>query len=241
MAFLEIAITEIKPAQYVDPYTGKTLKEITRDELKEFNRDYKAVAAQYASDAVRLSLDKYKFEALNVARAVMYKASQPYGGANSLGQEIVMRMIKPVDVNYGTAPPNEENWDTNLSAEALGNLWGFQTGGTTPAADTMTKQEGNLLVGWTDPVPLCGFASYQVVKAGRTYPWFTITFTPCAADQLPYMECMAPIAEYPEDNIMIQMDVARLANPDRMQAIGVHFCRASDINDITAATGSGGT
>jgi len=218
----------------VDPGTGKTLKEMTWGELRQWNLDINAIAAQYASGAVRLALEKYLKEALIVCRAVMYSAAQPYGGAVATGNEICMRMIKPVDMNYTI----QEIWDLDLSGEAVGDIWGFQTGGTTPASDTMTRQEGNLIVGFADPVPLTALASYQVIKSGKTYPYFTITFTPCAADQLPFMECMAPIAEFPLDVVTIQMDVGRAINPDRFQAIGPHFCRASD---IIAATGSGGS
>ncbi|MFH1486480.1 MAG: hypothetical protein ABIH46_10440, partial [Chloroflexota bacterium] len=132
----------------------------------------------------------------------------------------------------------EELWDQDLSGESVGDIWGFQKGGTTPADDTMTRNEGNLIVGFADPVPLTAFASYQVIKAGKTYGYYTVTFTPCAANQLAFMECMVPIAEYPEDSVRIQMDVARAINPDRFQAIGLHFCRAAD---IMTATGSGGS
>jgi len=243
MAFLEIEKDEINLSGYEDPYTGKTVREIDELQLREFNRDLKAIAAQYASDAIRAALDKYKQPALQVARVVMYRTAQPYGGANSLGQEIVMRMIKPVDMNYGvltTSPAGstEEHWDIDLSGETVGDIWGFQTGGTTPADDVMTRNEGNLIVGFADPVPLNPFGSYQVIKGGRNYPYYTLTFTPCAIDQIKFLECMSPIAEYPEDNVRIQMDVARAQALDRLQAIGLHFCRASD---ITSATGSGGS
>lgn len=219
--------------EYTDQTTGKTLKEMPWWAISQFNLDINAIAAQYASEVVRKALEKYQKEALIVCRAVMYSAAQPYLGSIATGNEICMRMIKPVDMAYTI----EEHWDLDLSGEAVGDIWGFQTGGTTPANDTMTRQEGNLIVGFTDPVPLCALASYQVMKSGKTYPYFTIAFTPCSGDQIPFMECMAPIAEFPLDVVRIQMDVARAINPDRMQAIGLHFCRASD---IIAATGSGG-
>lgn len=230
---LEISFSEINSNEHSDPYTGKTLKEITSYELALFNLDLGAIAARYTAEPIIAALEKYKREILVVCRAVMYHATQPYGGALSVGQEICMRAIKPVDMAYTI----EELWDQDLSGEAVGDIWGFQTGGTNAANDTMTKQEGNLIVGFADPVPLTAFASYQVVKGGRTYPYFTITYTGCRSDSIPFMECMAPIAEFPLDVLKIQMDVARAVNPDRTQAIGIHFCRASD---ITTATGSGG-
>lgn len=217
--------------EYTDRLSGQTLRAMDEDELDLFNLDLRSIAADYCSEPVIAAASKYQRESLVVCRAVMYTAKQPYGGANSLGTEITCRLIKPVDMNYTI----EEIWDQNLSGEAVGDIWGFQTGGTTPADDTMGEEEGNIIWGWSDPVALCGFASYQVLKAGRTWPYYTISFTHCRADSIPFMEARAPIPEYPEETVRIQMDVGRAINPDRMQAIGLHFCRASA---IVAATGS---
>lgn len=222
-------------AEETERLSGKVLREISAAEVTLFNMDLQALASQYVAEPVRVAVEKYQREAFLLARNVMYAARQPFGGANALGNEITMRLIRPVDLAYTI----EEYWDLDISGDAIGDVWGIQTGGTTPADDTLTEQEGNIIFGWTDPVPLPGFAAYQYVSNGtRTYGYYTISFTQCRADSIPFMELQAPIVEWPEDSVRINAVVARQINPTRMQALGIHFCRA---RDIISATGSGGS
>ena len=228
---LGISFAEINPSQYNDGVTGKPLRAVTVDELDLFNKDLTSIAAQYASEPIRAALAKNQREALVLARAVMYAASQPYKGAYAVGDEICMRLICPVDMAYTI----EEIWDLNLSAETVGDIWGTQTGGTTPADDTMGEEEGNIIVGFTNPVPLPGLAKYQFIKGGKTFPYFPLQYNIARADSLPFVEVLAPLLEFPEETVRIQCDVGRAIAVDRTQPVGLHFCRASAIR---AATGS---
>lgn len=224
-------LEKLYPAE-TDKLTNKVLKEVSAEEVKFFNMDLLALASQYAAEPVRAAIEKYQKEMFLLARNVMYSAKQPYGGANALGNEITMRLLRPVDLAFTI----EEYWDLDLSGSAVGNVWGYQTGGVTPADDTIGEEEGNIIFGWTDPVPLPGFAAYQLVSnVTRSYGYYTVSFAQCRADSIPFMELQAPIIEWPEDTVRINMVVARLINPTRMQAIGIHFARA---RSISTATGS---
>ncbi|MFH1486824.1 MAG: hypothetical protein ABIH46_12205 [Chloroflexota bacterium] len=220
---LGIAYTAITAGAHVDPDSEKPLRAISSTELDMFNGDLAAIASQYTAEPIRALLEKYQLEALTLCRNVMEQAAQPYGGANGLGSEICMRQIRPIDMAYTV----QEQWDQDLSAETVGDIWGLQTGGTTPAADTLLEEEGNIILGFIDPVPVPGFEAYQVITGGnRTYPYFTLNWRFARADAIPIAECMAPILEWPEDTVQLQMTVAYLTNPDRTQPIGLHFARA---------------
>lgn len=221
----------INPGQGSDPITGKILAEIKADELTLFNQDLNAIAAQYAGDVVRAALEKYQNECLILARQVMYMARQPYGGAQALGDQICARALAPVDLAFTV----EEIWDLDLSGRTAGDIYGYQTGAAAPADDTMGEYEGNIIVGWISDVPLPGFAKYQFLKGGRTWPYYPMNFWATAGSQFKFCDVMAPLLEFPLEAVRIQMDVARAINPDRTIAAGIHFCRASAIR---AATGS---
>ena len=226
---LGIAYGEITPGQHVDASSEKPLRAISEDELNLFNLDLQAIAAQYTAEPFRALLEKYQQETLALTRNVMYGANQPYGGANALGSEICMRPIRPVDVAYTV----EEQWDMDLSGSTVGNVWGFQTGSGTPGDDAIGEEEGNIILGFIDPVPVPGFCAYQLITNGnRLYPYFTMNWRTALADGIPIVECMSPIIEWPEDSVRVNMVVAYLVNPDRTQAFGLHICRARAI--ITA-------
>lgn len=231
---LGIAYDSINANEHDEPATTKPQRAISRAELDLFNRDLDAIAAQYASEPVRVLLEKYQNEALVVARNTMYSARQPYGGANALGNEITMRALRPVDINaHGV---NVHIWDVNLAGSALGNVWGLQSGGAAPAADAMGEEEGNILFAFIDPVTRPGFVAYQtVINGNRTYPYFTLSFEDARQDSLPVAELMSPVLEFPEDTILINLIVGYLTNPDRIQPLGLHFARA---RVLTAAAGS---
>lgn len=228
---LGISMQDINPAQHTGPDSEKPLAVITAEQLVLFNSDLNSIAAQYVAEPIRLALEKYQKLALTVARAVMYAAGQPYKGANALGDEICMRLILPVDVGAPSATGivNEENWDQNLSAATIGDVWGYQRAGSAAADDTMGEEEGNIIVGWIDPVPLSGFCSYQVIKGGKTFGYYSISYTGCVADAIKFSPCIVPIPEWPEEALRINMVVARLINPEQTQAVGLHFARASAI------------
>lgn len=230
---LGIPWSEVQPfaGEHADPLTDKPLAAISENELNKFNADLNAIAMQYASDPIRAALEKYQREALVLARRVMKEASQPYGGGLATGSEIVGRAICPVDLAFTV----EEIFDIDLSGSTVGNIWGYQTGSGTPANDTMGQYEGNIVIGFMSLVPLPGFAKYQFIKAGKTYGYFPLDFFYGDASRVPFAPVMAALVEFPLDSVRIQMDVARLINPDRTVAVGIHYCRASS---ITSATGS---
>jgi hypothetical protein len=211
--------------------TEKPLAAMTPGGLDNFNKDLNSIAAAFGGETIRAILAKNQNEALILARNVMYRAAAPYLGAFANGTEIIMRLLCPVDL----ASTIEEYWDLDLSGEAIGDIWGFQTGGTTPANDTMGEYEGNIVMAFLDRTPQAGFAKYQLLKGGKTYGYFPLTFTADRDDALPVSPLMAPFLEFPLESVRIQCDVRKLINPTVMQAIGLHFCRASS---ITTATGS---
>lgn len=218
--------------EHSDPLTDKPLAGISEKELDKFNADLNAIAAQYASDPVRAALEKYQRECLVLARRVMKEASQPYGGGYATGSEIVGRALAPVDLAFTL----EEIWDLDLTGRTIGDIYGYQTGAGTPANDTITQYEGNIILGFISEVPLPGFAKYQFIKAGKTYGYFPMNFWQGDSSRLKFAPVMAPLMEFPLDSVRIHMDVARTAlNPDRTIAVGIHYCRASA---ITSATGS---
>lgn len=228
---LGINMADINTAAHNDIVTGKPLRAMTQEDLDTFNADLLAIAAPISSESIRAALAKHQLAALVLCRNVMYEAGQPYGGGYSVGDEITMRLIQPVDVAYTI----EELWDLDLSAETVGDIWGIQTGGTTPADDTMGQYEGNIIVGFINPVPLPALVNYQFVKGGKTFPYYTMDLRICAGDQLAFCEAQIPFLEFPLEVVRIQSAVGRAINPDRTQPIGLHFCRASAIR---AATGS---
>lgn len=232
---LGIPFSEVKnPAQFLDELSGKTLAKISEGEVNLFNIGLQTIASQLSgAEPLRAVLEKYQKESLALARSVMYMASSPFGGPNALGTEITFRLIRPVDVAYAT----EERWDMDVSGATPGTtIWGFQTGSGTPAVDTMGEEEGNIILGFIDPVPTRAFEAYQVVHNGnRTYPYYSLNWQGFRADGLAFSEAMVPIIEWPEDTILVQMTVAWAINPDRTQAIGLHFARA---RSLAAATGS---
>lgn len=224
--------TNLNPGAYTDPNTGKPLAAITPGELANFTKDLQSLAASWGGESIQALLEKYQNEALVLCRNVMSRASQPYLGAYANGNEIVMRMLCPVDLAFTI----EEIWDLDLSARTIGDIYGYQTGGGTPANDTIGMYEGNIIMGFLDRTPLSGFAKVQFLKGGKTYSYFPLNFDIVRDDALPLIPLMAPFMEFPEESVRIQCDVARTAlNPARMQAIGLHFCRASA---IATATGS---
>lgn len=224
--------TSINPSAYTDPATGKPLAAISPGELANFTKDLLALATSWGGESVQALVEKFQYETLVLCRNVMSRASQPYLGAYSNGNEIVMRMLCPIDLAFTI----EEIWDLDLSARTIGDIYGYQTGGASPANDTIGIYEGNIIMGFLDRTPLPGFAKYQFLKGGKTYAYFPLNFDTVRDDALPLVSLMAPLMEFPEESVRIQCDVARTAlNPARMQAVGLHFCRASA---ITTATGS---
>lgn len=211
--------------QHDDPWTEKPQRAISEAQLNLFNRDLDSMAALYGQEPIRVLLEKYQREALVVARNVMYGANQPYGGANALGNEIAMRALRPVDVNaHGV---NVHIWDVNLAGSALGNVWGYQSGGAAPAPDTMGEEEGNIIVGFVDPVVRPAFVAYQVaVNANRFYAYFTMNWDLTRSDSVPMVEVSAPILEFPEDTVLLNMAVGYPIGVDRTQSVGMHFARA---------------
>ena len=211
--------------EHDDPWTEKPLRAIDQPQLNLFNRDLDSMAALYGQEPIRALLEKYQREALVVARSVMFSARQPYGGANALGTEIAMRALRPVDVNAHGA--NVHIWDVNLAGSALGNVWGYQSGGAAPAADAMGEEEGNIIIGFADPVVRPAFVAYQVaVNANRFYAYFTMNWDLTRSDSVPLVEVEAPILEFPEDTVLINMAVGYPIGVDRTQAVGMHFARA---------------
>lgn len=221
-----------KLLEVTDPVTNKRLREMTFRQLGQFNKDLMAIAAQFAAEPIRQAVAKYQREALVMARVVMDSSRQPYGGAYGMADEIVMRLIRPVDL----ASTIEEYWDLDCSAETVGDVWGLQTGGTTPADDTLGEEEGNIIFGFLDQTPgQPAFAAYQFVKGGKTWPYYTLDFSICRADSIPFVEAMAPLMEFPEELVRLNLVVARAVNPARMSAVGLHFCRASAIRTVTGS------
>jgi len=80
--------------------TGKKLRQVSPEEVTKFNDDLVNIAALYGQESIRLALDEYQSSVFSVVRQVMQEANAPYGGAGALGDEVSMRAIRPVDVNY---------------------------------------------------------------------------------------------------------------------------------------------
>lgn len=213
--------SRFNPAGHVSAVYQKDQWEMSPEQLGLFNADLQNIACQYGAEPIRYLLGKHQYAILALGRNVMASAKQPYGGANALGAEITMRLLRPIDLAFTAG----YLWDRDLSGETPGTLfiWQAQAG----AADTIGEEEGNIILGFIDPVPLPGVDAYQVITNGnRTYPFYTLSFTQFRADSIPVAECMAPIMEWPEDTVQINCDPSRAINPDRLQAIGIHFARA---------------
>lgn len=217
--------------EHNDPDTQKPMAAMTPGGLDNFNKDLNSIAGAFGGETIRALLAKNQNEALILCRNVMYRSAAPYLGAFANGTEIVMRLLAPVDLAFTI----EEYWDLDLSARTVGDIWGYQTGGATPANDPIGEYEGNIVMAFLDRTPQAGFAKYQLLKGGKTYGYFTLSFTTDRDDSLPVSPLMAPFLEFPLESVRIQCDVRKAVNPAVMQAIGLHFCRA---NAITAATGS---
>ena len=96
------------------PLTGRTQRAIETVEVQQFNLDYDRLLDDGLSARAMEILESAREYVFELARHVMDRANQRYGGSTTLGDEIGIRMIRPNDMEMG-----------NVVATGTLNTWEF--------------------------------------------------------------------------------------------------------------------
>lgn len=211
--------------------TGKKLRAASAKEVELFNDDLVNIAAMYGMDSIRSAIEEYQEEIWVVVRQVMEEANAPYGGAGALGDEVCIRAIRPVDVNY---TGGNDTWIRDNTAVAVGTPASREI---TYFTRTMDESEGCLIIG-----ALIEEGSRRVINAYRwsknqkDYPALTLPFTYCDQDRASFVKFQAPIAVFTEETLTFRVNVVE-AVFSYMAIVGIYATRASQIAD-TYSTGA---
>lgn len=218
---MAIGIAEMSYPEEKGIVTGKTLRAVSAEEVKNFNDDLLNIAAQYGMDAIRAAIEEYQEEIFMLTRQVMQEANAPYGGSGALGDEVCIRALRPIDVGIAA-----DIWDVNYTGVDVGTASSRQQ---TLITDTMLEEEGNIIVG-----ALVEHGDRRVVNAFRwsknqkNYPALTLPFPYCDDDRAKFVKFEAPIVQFTEETLTLYVNVVR-AQFSYLALVGIHACRASNI------------
>lgn len=211
--------------------TGKKLRQVSPEEVTKFNDDLVNIAALYGQESIRLALDEYQSSVFSVVRQVMQEANAPYGGAGALGDEVSMRAIRPVDVNYtgGNDTWVRDNTAIDVTVAADRQITYFTR--------TTGETEGLLIIG-----ALIEEGSRRVINAylwnknQKAYPALTLPFSYTNPNAAAFVKFQSPIAQFTEEALVFNVNVVE-AVFSYMAIVGVYTTRASQITD-TYSTGN---
>lgn len=212
--------------------TGKKLRIVSGDEVQKFNDDLMNIAAQYGMDSIRAAIEEYQEEIFVLVRQVMEQANSPYGGSGALGDEVVMRALRPIDVGIGadgTAEIWDVDWTTLDPSTTASDREKIRICSATSLPDTMGEEEGNILFG-----ALIEHGDHRVVNAYRwvknqkSYPALTLPFPYCDKDVAQFVKFQAPIIQFTEEALTLYMNVVR-ASWVYLAIVGIHACKASNV------------
>lgn len=219
---MAIGIPEMNYAEEKGVVTGKTLRAITAQEVKNFNDDLVNIAAQYGMDAIRAAIEEYQEEIFMLTRQVMQEANSPYGGSGALGDEVCIRALRPIDVGIAA-----DIWDTDYTAVVVGTAANRQQ--TFINADTMGEEEGNLIFGaLVEHGDNRVVNAYRWMKNQKQYPALTLPFPYCDGDRAQFVKFQAPIVQFTEEALTFYINVVR-AQFSYMQLVGIHATKASSV------------
>jgi len=224
---MAIGIVAMEYPETKSSLSGKRLRTVSAAEVEKFNDDLANIAAQYGMDSIRSAIDEYQAQIFELVRQVMQEANSPYGGSGALGDEVVMRALRPIDVGIAA-----DIWDTDYTAVVVGTAAQRQQAfiGATPASgDTMLEEEGNIFFGaLSEHGNNRVINAYKWTKNQKQYPTLSLPFTYCDLDRAQFVKFQAPIMQFTEETLYFFWNVVR-AEWNYVALVGIHACRASNV------------
>jgi hypothetical protein len=158
------------------PITGRSLQAIPADQVRNFNRDYDRLIDEELSARAARFLEMGREASFELTRHVMNRANQNYGGSLASGDEIGIRLIRPVDLDMGVnvATGTANSWLFTWAAAAAQDLFGDACDPIILGDNALA--EGILIVGWTTNHPAPKTESIRANKFERdlvaqALPW----------------------------------------------------------------------
>jgi len=140
----------------VGPFAGAELAEWTDIEDEIFKRQYAKFIYEEVSPSVRKLLIENEELVRDLVRRVKTETKTVFRGAYARGRELVLIKVRP------------QTWakTTWLVSVTAGAAWYL---GTETAPRTLAEQEGEIILGWADPIDKPKINAVQLWKAGIGY------------------------------------------------------------------------
>lgn len=202
--------------------TGRALQAISQGEVADFNLDYDRLLDEEHSLRTARILESAREMSFELARHVMDRANQIYGGSLASGDEIGIRLIRPDDLEMGVTLTTglADSWQFIWTATGAQDLYGTAAD-VIGLADTATA-ESVLIVGWATNHPAPKTESIQGTKFTRTLfvqplPWDMLTQ---ARGGVQVIEANPWFIGFPGESFTFDVNVHTIGS-DVLRAVGV--------------------
>ena len=202
--------------------TGRTQRAISAAEVQLFNIDYDRLMDNELSTRINRILEEAREYSFELARHVMDRANQRYGGSTTLGDEIGIRLLRPDDLEMGVAVATgtADSWQFTWTATGDQDIFG--TAGNPVNLGDNAAAESHLIVAWATNHAAPKTESLQATKFTRDMfvqplPWDAV------ADErggVKVVEASPWFVAFPGENYEIDVNVF-VTGDDVLRAVGV--------------------
>jgi hypothetical protein len=227
------------PAESEGQLTGKALQGITQSEVRRFNLDFDRLIDDELSLRAQRILENAREYAFEVTRHVMQRANQRYGGTLALGNEVGLRLLRPLDLVRQTAgtPVGDQtahSWQFSWGAVGVRDAFGEAADDTQQVnLDDQSNAEAHLIVGWTNNHAAPKTEAIQSQRFNRTnvaqpLPWDAVVD---GRGGIKVIEANPWFAAFPGETYQYSVRTFA-AGADVLRALGVYMSIGTNLRTL---------